>query len=374
MIVRVLFLSLALSVLGLAAAPFAAPPAMAQNAMLVRVDTVKRVPLTQTVPVIGRLVAQMRGEVAARINGPVESFDVEVGDRVEAGQVIARLNATSLQARRDLFAGKLNETRAKLSVKKAELALARQEFKRLERLKKSAAFSQGRFEDSRQKVAIAKAEMREAESAIAGAKADLQLAEINVYNAEVRASYAGVVTERLTEAGAYVQVGQAVIRVIADQSLEIEADVPFQHLAVLTPGTGVWVTLDDRSRHSAVVRAVIPSENPLTRTRTVRFVPNINISETTRPLAHDQSVTLEIPIGTGRNVLTVHKDAIVKRRGQDMVYVVQGDDALPRPVRLGAAVGSRFEVLDGLKDGDKVVVRGNERLKPGDKVRIIGAS
>ncbi|MEE8187730.1 MAG: efflux RND transporter periplasmic adaptor subunit [Kiloniellales bacterium] len=372
MIVRVLFLSLALAVPGLAAASFTVPPAMAQNAMLVRVDTVKRVPLSQTVPVIGRLVAQMRGEIAARINGPVESFEVEVGDRVEAGQVIARLNATALQARRDLFAGKLNETRAKLSVKKAELALARQAFKRLERLKKSAAFSQARFEDSRQKVAIAKAEVREAESAIAGAKADLQLTEINLYNAEVRASYAGVVTERLTEAGAYVQVGQAVIRVIADQSLEIEADVPFQHLTVLTPGTELQVTLDDRSRHSAVVRAVIPSENPLTRTRTVRFVPNFG--ETTRPLAHDQSVTLEIPIGTGRDVLTVHKDAIVKRRGQDMVYVVQGEDALPRPVRLGAAVGSRFEVLDGLKDGDKVVVRGNERLKPGDKVRIIGAS
>ena len=361
-----------MAAIGLAAA-LAAGPALAQGeAMRVRVDAVKYVPLSQTVPVIGRLVAKRVGVVAARINGPIQDFRVEVGDRIEAGQVIAVLDGAVLRARRGLYAGRLSEVRAELSVTKAELALARLEHKRLEKLKKSAAFSQARFDDARQKVVIAKAEVRQAESAIAGAKADLQLAEINLYNTEVRAPYPGVVTERLTETGAFVQVGEPVIRMIGDRTLEIEAEVPFQRLAGLAPGVEVRLQLDDGTKHSAVVRALLPSENPLTRTRAVRFVPDFG--ETLRPLAHEQSVTLQIPIGAARRVLSVHKDAIVKRNGKDIVFVVAGDGVQARPVELGIAVGSRFEVLNGLREGERVVVRGNERLKPGAKVRVIGES
>ncbi|MCH9000872.1 MAG: efflux RND transporter periplasmic adaptor subunit [Proteobacteria bacterium] len=364
-----LFLAFAL---GLTGAPWSGPAWAQGEAMLVRVDTVKWVPLSQTVPVIGRLVAQQAGVVAARINGPVEAFRVQVGDRIEAGQTIAVLNAAAIEARRDLYASRLNEARAMLSIEKAQLALARQDYKRNEKLKKSAAFNPARFDDSRQKVVIAKAEMRQAETAIVSAKADLELAEINLYNAEIRAPYAGVVTERLTEAGAYVQVGDPVIRMIGDRTLEVEADVPFQHLGGLEPGIEVRLRLDDGTEHSAVVRALVPSENPLTRTRAVRFVPDIG--KTLRPLAHEQSVTLSIPIGPARQVLSVHKDAIIKRRGQDIVFVVTGEGAEARPVRLGVAVGGRFEVLSGLSQGDRVVVRGNERLRPGAKVRVIGES
>ncbi len=362
--------------LGLLVGPFAAVsagPALAQaDGMRVRVDTVKLVPLSQTVQVIGRLVAQQIGVVAARINGPVESFEVEVGDRVEAGQVIAVLDATALEARRDLYAGKLSEVRAKLAVKKAEQALARLNYKRHDKLRKSAAFSQARFDDAKQNVVIAQAEARQAETAIAAAKADLNLAEINLHNVQVRAPYAGVVTERLTEAGAYVQVGAPVIRMIGDQTLEIEAAVPFQHLAGIEPGIEVRLQLDDGTEHSAVVRALLPSENPLTRTRAVRFIPNIGA--TLRPLAHEQSVTLEIPIGPERQVLSVHKDAIVNRKGKDLVFVAKGGEVEARPVRLGTAVGSRMEVLDGLGEGEKVVVRGNERLRPGAKIQVVGES
>ena len=346
---------------------------MAQSgAALVRVDTVSRISLSQTAPVLGRLVAHRGGVVAARINGPVEAFRVEIGDRVEAGQIIALLNPAALEARRDLVAGKLSEARAKLAVRQAELALARQAYARLERLRKSAAFNQARFDDARQEVAIAKAEADEAETAIASAEANLRLARINLHNAQVWAPYSGVVTERLTEVGAYVKLGDPVIRVIGDQTLEVEAEVPFLYLSGLGTGTEIEISLDDGTKHRAKVRAVVPAENPLTRTRTVRLVPSFG--KVLRPLAHQQSVTLRVPIGARRMVLSVHKDAVVRRRGETLVFVVEGANAQPRSVELGLAVGSRFEVLAGLKEGDRVVVRGNERLKSGDKVRVAGES
>jgi len=349
------------------------PGVQAQNGtMRVRVDMVRSVPLAQTVSVIGRLVAQRQGEVAARINGPIEDYLVEVGDRVEVDQILAVLDATALQARRDLYAGRLSEVDAAFATRMAELTLARQEYNRLEGLKNSAAFNQARFDDARQRVEIAVAQLKEAETAIAGARADLQLAEINLYNAAVRAPYAGVITARLSEAGAYVQTGDPLVRMIGDRDMEVEAEVPFQYLAGLAPDVRVDLKLDDGTSHEARMRAMLPSENPLTRTRTVRFVPSFGATQ--RPLAHDQSVTLQVPVGAAEEVLSVHKDAVVKQLGADMVYVVVDGAAQPRNVELGTAVGSRFQVLEGLQEGDQVVVRGNERLKPGDPVEIVGNS
>jgi RND family efflux transporter MFP subunit len=348
-------------------------PAGAQvDQTLVRVDRVRLEPLSQKVPVLGRLVARQAGEVAARINGPVEAFLVEVGDRVEAGQVIARLNRTYLLAQRDLAAAELAKAQARKATALAQLELAGQDLKRLARLRKSAAFNQARYDDAHQKVAIAEAQVAEAEAAVLSARADLELDEINLSYAEIRAPYSGVISQRMTEAGAYLQTGDPVVRMVGDRSLEIEADVPFQRLAGVEPGTRIGVTLDDGTTHVATVRAVVPEENPLTRTRTVRFVPEFGA--TTRPLAADQSVTVYIPVGAPRNVLTVHKDAIIKRGLASLVYVVQGDTAEMRRITLGEPTGSRYEVLDGLDEGESVVVRGNERLRPGDKVRIDEAS
>jgi len=354
------------------AAPAAIQLAQEAPALPVKVDPVVRLPLSQTVPVIGRLIARRLGAVAARVNAPVKAFRVAVGDRVKTGQIVAELDTATLRAQRDVVAGRLHEARAVLAVKQAELALAEQDFKRMEGLKASAAFSQARYDDANQRVVIGRAQAVEARSAIAGARADLELADINLRNATVRAPYPGVVTERLTEAGAYVQTGDPILRMIGDLDLEVEADVPFQNLSGLEPGTEVPMMLDDGTRHTAVVRAIVPSENPLTRTRAVRFVPNIG--RVVEPLAHQQSVTLDIPIGPERTVLSVHKDAIIKRRGQDMVFVVVDGEVEARPVELGVAVGGRFEVREGLRAGEAVVVRGNERLKPGDKVLVAGPS
>ena len=194
-------------------------------------------------------------------------------------------------------------------------------------------------------------------------------------SADIRAPYGGVITQRRTVAGAYVKAGEGVVGMIDDGSLEIEADVPANRLAGLAPGTKVSFRLDGRGTYRATVRARVPEENPLSRTRRVRFVPDFPDSAgNANNLAAGQSVTLAIPAGTVRQVITVDKDAILKRKGRSVVFVVgAGNAAIPRPVKLGEAVGGRFVVLGGLKPGELVVVRGNERLRPGQKIRFKGS-
>lgn len=346
--------------------------ANAQDATPVGVNKVKTEPLNQTVPVIGRLIAAKAGVIAARISGPIGEMTVKVGDRVKKGDVIAVLVNDTLHWRYQLSKAEASEAKAALQTAKGTVDLRFQEFERLNRLKKSAAFSQARLEDKKLEVAAAKSAMAEAEAALIRSRANQKLAEINLYNAKVRAPFAGVVSKRHTDVGAYVNVGSPVIDLIDDQHLEIEASVPAKRINGLTPGTVISFHLEtedprDPARLPASVRAVVPDEDPLTRTRTVRFNTNFSVSK--RNLATNQSVILAIPAGEASDVVTVHKDAVINRKGKNIVFIVEEGAANLRPVKLGEAIGPRFVVLGGLKDGDTVVIRGNERLRPGQKVR-----
>jgi RND family efflux transporter MFP subunit len=355
----------------------AAAPSMAQAKkkggrppMQVGIDAVISQSINQTVPVIGRFVARQAGVIAARINGPVGEIRAEVGDRVKAGDVIAVLVDDALKWQHELQIAEEQQFRAAVGTGQARLKLRRQELKRLERLKKSAAFSQARLEDKRQEVAVALSQLGETQGRLASARAERKLTEINLYNATVRAPYSGVITKRHTEVGAYVKVGDPLVTVVDNTQMEIEAEVPANHTAGLKPSTKVVAFLNPSTRIPAVVRAVVPDENPQTRTRTVRFVPDFSTHQ--GDLAANQSVTLQLPVNGGGTAITVHKDAIITRRGKSVVYLAKDSKAELRPVRLGDAVGSRFIVKSGLAVGDLVVVRGNERLKPGQKIRYKG--
>ena len=342
------------------------PPAAADEPVLVAVDAVRSEPLSETVAVIGRLVALESGEVATRVPGTVAEVAVRVGERVKAGAVLATLMADRATAERDLRAAEVAAAEAAVAVARARLALKRQEVGRLDSLKASPAFGEARYLDLRQEVQIAEADLAQAEAAVAPARAQLRLAEIALADSTIRAPYGGVVTRRFADVGAYLQAGAPVATLIDDQLLEVEADVPAVRLAGLTSGAPVLVLIDDR-RVSASVRAILPVENTATRTRTVRFRAEL---DATHDRAANRAVTVHIPAGPTRIALTVHKDAVLYRAGQTQVFRAARGRAALQTVRLGDAAFERFEVLDGLAAGDLVVIRGNERLKPDQEIAI----
>jgi len=334
----------------------------------VGVDAVIRETRKQTVPVIGRLVARQTGVVAARTNGPVGEVRVEVGDRVKQGDVLAVLVKDMLQWRYDLQKAEVNQYAAALKTRNATTKLRQQELKRIQRLIKSAAFSQARLEDKAQEVAVSESQAREAAAQLARAQANKNLSKTTLDYATIKAPYSGVVSKRHIELGAYVQTGEPVVTLVNDANLEIEADVPANRTAGLIAGTKVSAFLGGNEKFSARVRAVVPEENTQTRTQTVRFIPDF--SQDLKGLASNQSVTLHLPGGRDGKVVTVHKDAVINRKGSNLVFLAKDGKATIRPVRLGEAVGTRFIVVGGLKAGDLVVIRGNERLIPGQPIRF----
>jgi RND family efflux transporter MFP subunit len=337
----------------------------------VQVDKVIMEPLTQTMPVLGRFVARESGVVAALTRGPVESVLVAVGDRVKKGDVIAHLVATRIKAARALQAALVSERKAQGRTAKAQLSLTQTELKRLASLRKSVAFSRARHDDKISEVAKFDSEVGEKKAAIASARAQLRLADIDLYNAKIRAPYNGVVSQKHTSPGAFLNVGDPVVTLINDDFLEIEADVPSDRLSGLSIGRVTSAKLENGQALKVTVRAIVPEENGLTRTRPVRFTPKISASAE-ESVAANQSVTVLLPVGVRRDVVSVHKDAVIPRGGESIVFVAKEGKAVRQALQLGDAVGNRFEVLDGLKAGDVVVVRGNERLRPGQSIKYKG--
>lgn len=350
--------------------PFSITVAAQDQPALVQVDEVRTEPLNQTRPVLGRLVTKQRGDVAATIGGQVDRVLVDVGNRVEEGDPMVELDVEPSQFALDLANAEYQTAEADQKTAKAEIELLENELERLTRLKESAAFSKAQLEDKTRQITIAKNRMNAATARLGQYQAKQLASARDLEETVIRAPYAGVVSRRLVSAGAYVRQGDPVVTMIDDESLEIEADVPVNQLSALATGVTLNVVIAGE-RYEATVRAVIPEENPLTRTRAVRFIPEFG--DDVARLAVAQSATLEVPVGERRQVMTVDKDSVIRRSGGAIVFLIEEQAANPKPVQLGKAIGSRFEVLGGLENGDLVVIRGNERLRPGQAVTYPGA-
>ncbi|MEC9206892.1 MAG: efflux RND transporter periplasmic adaptor subunit, partial [Pseudomonadota bacterium] len=293
----------------------------------VRVDAVIIEPFSQTSPVIGRLVAQKTGDVSARINGAVADMPALVGARVKKGDVIARLARARLEAERDKVSATIATRRALVKFARAEYSKKTQELRRITNLKKSSAFSRARYEDLQRDVEARQASLAERQSQLKEAQAQLNQVIIDLHNTEIRAPYNGVVSEKHTEVGAYVSVGTRVVSLINDTEIEVEAEVPSRNIAGLISGFPVRFSLDDGTQHRAIVRSVVPRENIRTRTRPVRFIPDFGPRR--KPFAVNQSVTVLVPVGKVRQVITVHKDAVIYRGKDRVVSIIRRGKAFP---------------------------------------------
>ena len=310
---------------------------------------------TESYSVIGRIAALQSGPLAARISGAVETVDVNVGDRVSKNTVVATLAKSRLRAEHQRIAAQVS--RHKTMVKNAE-----REMRRMRNLSKSAAYSRARFEEQEGVVAERRAQLAEFTAA-------LSKLQIDIKNATIKTPYDAVVIEKHVEIGGYVNVGARVVTLLNDKLVEVEVDIPSFRVVGLELGTSATIIVEGGKKYPAKVRSIIPSENVRTRTRPIRLIAEFG--QDAIKMADNQSVTVELPLTNGNKILTVHKDAVIRRANGNIVFVVSGSSATMHNVQLGRGVGDKFQVLKGLKAGDKVVIRGNERLGAGGRVKIV---
>ncbi|ABG30984.1 efflux RND transporter periplasmic adaptor subunit [Roseobacter denitrificans] len=353
-----LFIAICLSVPSMAAAQ-GGPAA-------VGVETVEVKTIADTVPLFAEVVTAREGTIASRIAGTVDEIMVLEGASVDQGEMLATLDTELLDILARQAQARLAEARAGIVIAQTRVNRAANALARIEGLRNTASFSTSRFDDAQSDLFEANGLLAEAEARVQTAEATLAETRYQLDRARITAPYAGIVLEVQINPGEFIASGAAVVTLLDVQSMEIEASVPSKYVSVLQPGQAVAGSTETGVPLDLNVRVLLPVEDTATRTRPVRFTSS-DLASLDR-LAIGQSITINIPISAPREVLSVPKDALVQARGGWTVFVAADGTAQPRTVQIGVALGDRFEVLDGLSEGDVVVTRGNERLRPGQEI------
>lgn len=378
------FLALLLT---LAAAPALAAEASGQTeraAPAVTVSTVRRQPIVDTVIVTGTLVPREEILVAAQIDGyAINEILVEEGDRVKAGQALARLS-------RELIETALAQNKAQVARAEASIASARSSIVEAEATRAQAqnAFERARslrgegittldvFEQRQAAAAQTTARLAASREQLRLAEAEKALAEaqgrewaIRLERTEIKAPTDGVVSRRTARIGAVASAaGEPLFRIIKDGAVELEADVAEMALAKIAPGMKAAVRPAGRTADlPATVRLVSPEITRTTRLGRVR-------------LALDAAEGLVIgSFGRGvieiaaREALAVPISAVLFTNEGPRVQIVKDGAVETRAVTAGIRAGALLEIAAGVEAGETVVAISGTFLRNGDRVSPVAA-
>ena len=323
----------------------------------VEVETATTQPITEVLRVSGTVTSRRDGVLSSAVGGLVTLLDVDAGDRVEAGQVLVGLDDELVR---------LNVRRAEASQAQAQSALAdaRRRLGEAERLVDERGIAETEVRSLR-------AEVEMDEAALAAASAGLAEQRALLARHTVRAPFAGVVAERMSELGEWVSPGDSLLSLVATDALRFDFRVPQSRFNAITPGTPVRVLLDAEPGEAwpGTIQAIVPVNDPAARTFLLR------VEAPAAPAVPGMSARAVIRIDTGRRAVVVSRDALTRHPdGRSAVWIAEGEGATAtvseRTVRTGLEFGGLVELVEGLEAGASVVVRGNESLQEGQAVTV----
>jgi membrane fusion protein (multidrug efflux system) len=308
----------------------------------VEIEMVRRGPIARTSMISGMLEPIRVVGVNAQVGGILLSAGVEEGDAVRQGQVVAEIDARELEAQ--------------LRSAEANLAFAKATLERSEKLFKQQFLTAAEYDRDR--------------AAFEAAKATTEQLKTRVGFGKVLAPISGVVTEKRMEAGDVVSA-QTRLYTVADMSTLVTlVQVSELEVAVLKVGDRVPVTIDALSGESfeGRIRRVFPTADSTTRLVPVEVALT---GDTRRRLRPGYSVRATFALDRRDNALLVPSRAVSGPAGARAVFLVSGGVIARRPVRVGDDVGGSTEVLEGLVEGDSVIVSGTTQLREGAKATVV---
>jgi len=297
--------------------------------------------------VISREHARLASEVSGRL-----LWVAEVGDSLEAGGVVARIDDVLL--REDHIEREADAARIQARLKFLSLESAR-----LQRLANSNNAAQSQLEQVDSDRLAASSELKAAQARQHRSAALLE-------RTQLRAPFAGIVTERLLNVGEWANEGAAVVTMTDPLHLEIQGWVSVSALPFLEPQAPVHFERNGE-KYEGVVRTLVPVGDIRSRLYELR----VGLPDGSWKVG--ESVRIAVPATIPREVLSVPRDAMVLRRDAIGVFVVDNKAVVHRvSVIPGIASGAWIEVKGDIKPGDRVVTRGGERLRDGQKVVVQG--
>jgi RND family efflux transporter MFP subunit len=306
---------------------------------------------------VGVVRARYETDLGFRVAGKVVARVVNVGDRVRAGDVVARLDPQDLRLQ-------VESADAELAAATSSLAQAAADFERYSTLRSKGFASIADFDRK-------KAANDEAEGRLERARRSLELARNQLRYAELKADADGVITATLAEAGQVVAIGQAVARLAQNGEKEAVVALPETWLGETRKADATVRLWSDRTRSfTARLRELSPQADPATRTYAARFT----IADADDTVAYGMTATVTLSHAADVKVATLPLSAVLNRGTGAAVYAIDDTGVLiVRPVTVASFTENAALVTAGLRDGEKVVTLGVQKLEAGLKVRAVEA-
>jgi len=327
----------------------------------------------------GYVVAQRKAAVASKATGRLIWLGVQEGSRVRKDEVIARLEDLDVKAARAQASANVQVARANLTQGMAELKDAEAALKRSQDLLKQGFVSQAAHDVAVARHAKAVAQISSLQAAITAALANERGAQVAVEQTLIRAPFDGVVLTKAANVGDIVTPfssaldSKGAVVTMADMTtLEVEADVSESNLSKVRIGQPVEIQLDalPDARFRGEVNRTVPTvdRSKATVMTKIRFVePDPRVL----PEMSAKVSFLSKPVGDNESAArpALNPDAISRREGRDVVFVVRQDRLVEVPVETGAKLGDLLEIRRGPQPGDRVVLNPQAKLRNGSTVK-----
>lgn len=295
--------------------------------------------------VISRDDAKLAGEIAGRL-----TWVAEVGDRFLKGETVAKLDDT-------FFRQQVIEEQSIIQREQAKFDFHTRQVERLEKLLRENNIARSQVDQERMDRSVA-------HNNILSAQARLSQAKERLKRTSILAPFDGVVSERWLQAGEWADNGDAIVRLVSADNLEVETHIPAGSLKLATVGTSLTYT-DGKISGTGTVRTIVPIGGDVSRLYELR------LSVTDPSLSAGNLLRVAVPTALPREAVLVPRDALVLRREGIYVYRVNQESIAERvAVQTGIATPDRIEVVGGIREHDRVVIRGGENLRPGMPVQV----
>jgi membrane fusion protein (multidrug efflux system) len=298
-------------------------------------------PVERTVSVVGTLAASAQAEIASEVDGQVIAVEADLGDRVEPGQLLARVRRDEIEAR----------------LREAEASLAK------------AVADEGRARPLQAQGVISPQEYEQVRTTLDVVRARRDQLRIQLEHTDIHAPFAASVAARVVDTGNYVRVGTVLFRLVQDDPLKFRGEVPEREVPSLRSGQPVRVSVDafPGETFTGEVTRIGSAANPVARSLAFEaIVPNGDHRIRPGFFGHG-----EVVIGRDERALAVPRSALTSFAGVTKLFLIEDGVARERPVTVGVDLGDGWvEIADGISQGKQVATSGLSKLADGTQVVV----
>ncbi len=341
-------------------------------AMTVETAVVGRADITDYITVVGNLVGAATVDVGPRVAGRIEAIPVRLGDRVEQGQLVVKVEDRELRQQVSQVEANLQVNRATVVSRETDAKVTAAALERARTSEERGLISKAALEDADARHNSALSQVAVAQAQLASTQARLDELKITLSNTSVLSPVNGFVGRRNLDPGAFAGTNTAILSLVDISTVRLIANIVEKDFKRIERGAEAVVEVDAFPGESfkGQVSRVSPVFDPATRMAPIE----IEVANPGYRLKPGMYARVRLLAEHRENILTVPRAAVVDVGGRHGVYLADGDVARFRDVRTGISDEDRIEVLEGLDEGTRVVTTGALAIRDGERITTPGAA